>query len=518
MALAMDYRLPALAIVSLVAYTFAGLWPSRRRNPAGNPLPPGPTPLPVVGNVFGIKPSEPWVSYTNWGKTYGDLVYSRLLNQDIIVINSEEVAKDLLERRSNNYSDRPEIIRMTNDFFGWSFNSVMVPYSDRWRLHRRLFHQAFRPEAALNYHQMQLRKARELLDNLLEAPADYIAHIQTHSASIIMSVVYGYETAPRDDPIINVVDRAVNLAVASIKPEVAAFLGFFPFLRHIPSWLPGASFKRTALLSQKYADDMIEAPFQYVEKNMAAGTAVPSMVSDSLKRAAEHDVTDSYVQAIKESSVTAFAAASETTASTLLIFVLAMVLNPEVQERAQAEIDSVVGTVRLPAFEDRASLPYVEAVLRETLRWHPAVPLSIPHATTSADVYEGYFIPQGATIIMNTWAMTRNEAKYPNPEEFRPERFLNADGEINDDTVSFAFGAGRRICVGRYIADASLWSAIASILAIFKITKCKDNQGNEIDVNPKWTAGVTSHPHDFPCNFVPRTPGGLTAEKLAQMY
>jgi hypothetical protein len=146
------------------------------------------------------------------------------------------------------------------------------------------------------------------------------------------------------------------------------------------------------------------------------------MVSDSLKRIAEYDGSDGYVQAIKESSVTAFAgedpshqlfnfiptdpqwsttsslsAASETvslcvqltsikspvililasqTASTLLIFVLAMVLNPEVQERAQAEIDSVIGTVRLPAFEDRPSLPYIEAVLRETLRWHPAVPLS----------------------------------------------------------------------------------------------------------------------------------------------
>ncbi|KAF9223390.1 cytochrome P450 [Gyrodon lividus] len=514
----MDYRLPALAIVSIVAYGLASIWPSRRRNPASHPLPPGPKPLPIVGNVMGINPNEPWVSYTNWGKTYGELVYSRLLNQDIIVINSEEVAKDLLERRSNNYSDRPAIIRMTNDFFGWSFNSVMVPYSDRWRLHRRLFHQAFRPEAAFNYHAMQLRKGRELLHNLLEVPGDYVAHIQTHSASIIMSVVYGYETAPRDDPIINVVDRAVNLAVASIRPEVAAFLGFLPFLRHIPSWFPGASFKRTALLSQKYADDMIEAPFQFVEKSMAAGTAVPSMVSDSLRRIAEHDSVDGYVQAVKESSVTAFAAASETTASTLLIFFLAMVLNPEVQERAQAEIDSVIGTVRLPVFEDRPSLPYVEAVLRETLRWHPAVPLSIPHATTSADVYEGYFIPQGATIIMNTWAMTRNEAKYPNPEVFRPERFLNEDGQINNDTVSYAFGAGRRICVGRHIADASVWSAIVLILAIFRITKCKDEQGNEVDVNPDWTAGITSHPHHFPCKIVPRAPGGMTAGKLAQMF
>ncbi|KAG1842006.1 cytochrome P450 [Suillus subalutaceus] len=512
-----DYRIPALAAISAVAYGLVSWWSHKKRNPGGLPLPPGPKPLPVVGNVLGLKIDEPWVTYTHWGATYGELVYSRLLNQEIILINTEKVARDLLERRSNNYSDRPGILCLTNDFFGWSFNSVMIKYNDRWRLHRRLFHQAFRPEAAYTYQTMQLRKGRELLNNLLEDPANWIAHLQTHSASIIMSVVYGYEIGPRDDPIISIVERAVNLAVSSIKPEVAAFLGAFPFLQHIPYWFPGASFKRTAILSTKYAEDMIEAPFQYVEKNMASGLASPSMVADALRKAEDENASETYVKAIKESAVTAFAAASETTSSTLIIFILTMLLNPEVQARAQAEIDSVVGSVRLPNFEDRSSLPYVEAVLREVLRWHPAVPLSIPHAATNNDVYNGYLIPQGATIITNTWAITRNEAKYPNPEEFKPERFFGADGELNDDTVSFAFGVGRRICVGRYIADASVWSAMVSILAIFDIKKCKDEQGNNIDVNPKFTAGITSHPLPFPCLVVPRHKG-FNTEKLAEMF
>lgn len=512
-----DYRIPALAALSAVAYGLVSWWSHKKRNPGGLPLPPGPKPLPVVGNVLGLKIDEPWVTYTHWGATYGDLVYSRLLNQEIILINTEKVARDLLERRSNNYSDRPGILCLTNDFFGWSFNSVMIKYNDRWRLHRRLFHQAFRAEAAYSYQPMQIRKARELLNNLIEDPVNWMAHLQTHSASIIMSVVYGYEIGPRDDPIISIVEKAVDLAVSSIKPEVAAFLGAFPFLQHIPSWFPGASFKRTAILSAKYAEDMIEAPFQYVEKNMASGSALPSMVADSLRKAEDENASETHVKAIKESAVTAFAAASETTSSTLFIFILTMLLNPEVQARAQAEIDSVVGSVRLPNFEDRASLPYVEAVLREVLRWHPAVPLSIPHAATNNDVYNGYFIPQGATIITNTWAITRNEAKYPNPEEFKPERFFGADGKLNDDTVSFAFGAGRRICVGRYIADASVWSAMVSILAIFDIKKCKDEQGNNIDVNPKFTAGITSHPLPFPCLIVPRHKG-FSTEQLAQMF
>ncbi|KAG1804990.1 cytochrome P450 [Suillus plorans] len=512
-----DYRIPALAAMSAIAYGLLSWWSHKKRNPGGLPLPPGPKPLPVVGNVLGLKIDEPWITYTHWGATYGELVYSRLLNQEIILINTEKVARDLLERRSNNYSDRPGILCLTNDFVGWSFNSVMIKYNDRWRLHRRLFHQAFRPEAAFTYQSMQLRKARELLSNLLEDPVNWRAHVQTHSVSIIMSVVYGYEPGLRDDPIITIVERAVDLAVSSIKPEVAAFLGAFPFLQHVPSWFPGASFKRTAVLSTKYAKEMIEAPFQYVQENLASGSASPSMVADSLRKAEDQNASETYVKAIKESAVTAFAAASETTSSTMFIFILTMLQNPEVQARAQAEIDSVVGSVRLPNFEDRASLPYVEAVLREVLRWHPAVPLSIPHAATNDDVYNGYFIPQGATIITNTWAITHNEAKYPSPDEFKPERFFGADGKLNDDTVNVAFGAGRRICVGRYIADASIWSAMVSILAIFDIKKCKDEQGNDINVNPKFTAGITSYPLPFPCLFVPRQKE-FDTEKLDAMF
>ena len=104
------------------------------------------------------------------------------------------------------------------------------------------------------------------------------------------------------------------------------------------------------------------------------------------------------------------------------------------------------------------------------------------------------------TIILNTrsvhslsvGAITRNEAKYLNPEGFRPERFLGANGEFSDSIVSYAFSGGRRICTGRHVANAPLWSAIVSILAVFRNTPCKDEQGNDVPVNPEWTVGIIS--------------------------
>ena len=89
--------------------------------------------------------------------------------------------------------------------------------------------------------------------------------------------------------------------------------------------------------------------------------------------------------------------------------------------------------------------------------------------------------------------MTRNEIKYPDPERFLPERFLLENGDLNDDTVGYTFGAGRRICVGRHVADASLWSAIVTILMVFRIMPCKDARGHDVLAEPRWTAGITSY-------------------------
>jgi len=123
-----------------------------------------------------------------------------------------------------------------------------------------------------------------------------------------------------------------------------------------------------------------------------------------------------------------------------------MALHPEVMEKAQEELDRVVGKGRLPDFSDRDSLPYIDALVKELLRWNPPLPIAVPKRVMQDDVYRGYFIPAGATVIQNVWAIFRDPNIYPDPEAFNPDRFLK-DGKINplvfnpEDRV---FGAGRR--------------------------------------------------------------------------
>jgi len=279
----------------------------------------------------------------------------------------------------------------------------------------------------------------------------------------------------------------------------------------LPAWFPGMGFKSDAPECRRLVSEAINSPYAWTQQRVAEGNATPSMVADAITR---HRLDDNssdpeLVKVVKSSAGTLYAATVETTYATLTTFVYLMMNHPETQRRAQAEIDRVVGRQRLPNFEDKPSLPYIGAVLRETMRLHPVV-LVTPHATAEDDVYRGYYIPQGSIIMANIWAISRNERKYPNPDMFMPERFLLEDGTLNDDNISWAFGFGRRICPGRHVALMSLWSAMVCILATFKIEKTVGSD------NVTWTTGVSSYPFSFPCKFVPRDEE-MDSEKLASL-
>ncbi|KAG1832830.1 cytochrome P450 [Suillus variegatus] len=474
------------------------------------PLPPGPTPLPIVGNILSLDSARPWLTFNAWRSTYGDIIFARLLNKPVIVINSEEIAKDIFEGRSTIYSDRPQSI--VYEPFASDFNMGLMPYGDRWRLHRRMFHQAFRQAEIPTYHALTLRSAHKMLFSLLQDPDNYTSHVKMFTASSILSIVYDYEVKAKDDTILHVIERYLEVIVEMLTPGNTVAIETFPFLLRLPSWLPGATFKRASVKCLNAAHDVKELPFQYVKEKMSTGNMEPCFVTETLNRAGLSVEDDNVITtAVKEAASIAFAVIillSAQTTSTLLVFLLAMVLYPEAQAKAHAEIDRVVGKDRLPGFDDRPALPYVEAILRETLRWHPVFPLGAPSATTTSDIYKGYFIPKG-------WAMTHDETKYPNPDEFKPERFLYDDGSLTNDRMPLGFGWGRRMCVGRHVADASLWIAMASFLAVFSAHKALDDHGTDIPVIPKFTTGFTVHPEEFPYRIVQRYP--CTSETLTHL-
>ncbi|KJA21677.1 hypothetical protein HYPSUDRAFT_41817 [Hypholoma sublateritium FD-334 SS-4] len=303
-----------------------------------------------------------------------------------------------------------------------------------------------------------------------------------------MSIMYAYDVTTKDDYLIELAEKQSALLAFAVYPGVS-LLHVFPVLRFLPAWFPGAGFKRHALKCRKIALEICDVPIDIVQKQINDGTAAKCVTVEFLETCQSKDG----LAAITGAAASAYGAGADTTAASIKIFFQAMAMYPEVQCKAQKEIDAYIGSERLVSFDDRSSLPYVEALFREVMQWRPVAPLSFSHANSSDDTYKGCFIPKGTTIITNIWAMAHNPEKYLNPDVFNPDRFFNEKGQLNDDDVYYIFGFGRRICPGRHVASTTVWLAIVNVLQSFDIQKKRDSSGNEIPVDGGYTDGLTMY-------------------------
>ncbi|KAK0465899.1 cytochrome P450 [Desarmillaria tabescens] len=490
-----------LLIGALVSYRLSLLFNRRRL-----PLPPGPKGLLLIGNLWDVPVDYPWLTYARWTATYGDVLYLDIPGNPTIIINSTQAAADLFEKRSGNYSDRPDFTMLK--LAGWSINFGFMRYSDWWRKHRRMFHQYFQPRAVPAYYPMQMKATLVLLQQLHRSPDAFVRHVHHLASSIVMKTIYGYDVDPNGDHFVELVDQAQESIHAA--GNVGAFLvDYVPSLQYLPLWMPGAKFLRLARAWRKDVEDMTEEPFKYTMESLEKGNAPPSFVAENLTKKGVSEDTK-HLEIVRNTAAVAFSAGADTyhleslilakTVSVILSMILAFLLYPEVQAKAQAEVDAVVGHgTRLPNFDDRPQLPYIDAIVLEALRWNPVTPLGIAHRTMEEDVYRGYYIPAGATVIGNAWAMLHDEKDYPNPLVFNPDRFMPQDGKEVQPEPTAAFGFGRRICPGRYLALNSAWIVIACIASTSSFSKVVDSEGRVIEPSGTYTSAFASFPMPFKC-------------------
>jgi len=234
------------------------------------------------------------------------------------------------------------------------------------------------------------------------------------------------------------------------------------------------------------------------------GTATPSFTSLAFDK--NENMTEQEDFDLRWTTNSMYVGSIDTTGSAVANFVLAMVQNPDVLAKAQAEVDSVVGHSRLPYFSDRPSMPYIEAMLSECLRYASPAPLNLPHRLMEDDEYNGYFLPKGSWVIGNIWAISRDETVYPDPSAFKPERFLepvDAETKKRLDPRSYVFGAGRRRCPGVHLVESGLWLVIARIVATLDIRK-KVVNGVEVEPEVAYDNAFLRVPNPFQFEIKPR--------------
>ncbi|KAJ6553619.1 cytochrome P450 [Mycena vulgaris] len=460
------------------------------------PLPPGPRKLPLVGNLF----SMPFHSDKKYDS---DVIHLSAMGTSIVVLSSLEAAEDLLDKRSAIYSDRPRGHML--ELMGGTF----------MRAQRRHFYPELNAVSARRFRSLEIQQAHDLLRRMLENPDAYDEHFEYVFGGIMMTMAYGLDTLPHDDPYVNLAH--ITLHVLSHAAVPGRFLiDVIPALKHVPSWFPGAAFKRKAAEWKELVQEMVDQPFAASKDAMANGIERPSFITSRLLSRDGRTKTslESQERDIKEVAATIYATGTNTTRATLLMFLRAMLVNPTAQKKAQQEIDVAIRPGHPPGFEDEDRLPYVTAVVKEIMRMWPVAPIAVPHAVTKDDIYRGYRIPAGSVVIANSWAMLHDESVYPEPHTFKPERFL-LDGKLNPsvrDPVDIIFGFGRRSCPGRYMGLDSVRVMIASMLAVFNINKPIGEDGKVVEPPPGHISELVVVAVPFKCSIKPRS--GYTAELI----
>ncbi|PCH38747.1 cytochrome P450 [Wolfiporia cocos MD-104 SS10] len=487
-------------LCTLLAAIYAAFKPRR------GPLPPGPRGYPIIGNTLQMPREHAWVTFAQWAKDYGPIIHLSVLGSPLFVLNSPDVISELLEKRSAIYSDRP-VIPMAGELIGFSEYMTLNRYGDRLRESRKLMLGALSPRSAPALNAIEEVKALELLPRLLHAPAQFRAHLRWLVASVVYQVTHGYRVESCEDPLVQSAERLNDLFGRLLEPG-AFLVDSFPFLRHIPDWFPGAGFKAVAKREREALIKARDEPYDMVREQVIRGTATPSFVADLVER--NSNPTPEEDNLYRSVATVFYLGGSDTSVSALESFFLIMLLYPEVQRKAQAELDCVLEPGQLPKFSDRSRLRYLSALLLEVHRWNPVVPISIPHCVTEDNVFQGYLIPKGSSVIANTWAILHNPDLYPDPFEVVPERYLKQDSpakseKINPDPRAFVFGYGRRACPGQMLAEDTLFIAAATILAMFDIAKALGPDGAPIEPKVQYDGGIICHPSPFDCRITPRS-------------
>ncbi|KAH9888316.1 cytochrome P450 [Cubamyces lactineus] len=464
-------------------------------------LPPGPKGLPIVGNLFDMPRKTYWKTFTDWSEQYGDVVHLRILGRSVILLNSAESTTDLLENRTTIYSDRPKFPIM--DMVGHHWNFGFMQYGKQWRELRRLFSTQYSSVKGLQmfYDSHRDSMSRLLLD-VLKNPDAFVDHLRLRAGRLIIDVTYGIMIESVDDPLLKVAGDMMDVTSIGLSPPMwlanpAALMEF------IPKWLGGSAL---SLKIQRWRADLEQfrtGAFAMCKERLNKGGSRPSYTASLLQEMSPSDGSHEEGM-IRDTAALAYGAAFETSAASAEILILTMALNPEIQKRAQEEIDRVVGTHRLPDFSDREHLPYITAVMKEALRWHPPAPTGIPHQLKEDDTYNGFHLPAGSIVMGNIWSITHDEKRYPEPFAFKPERYLAADGSLDctaNDPARFVFGFGRRVCPGKFLAEDSLWLTTAQFLAVFDISFANPKSVPEIE----WHSGAITRPYPVGYSIRPRS-------------
>ncbi|KAL0957848.1 hypothetical protein HGRIS_000033 [Hohenbuehelia grisea] len=454
------------AIVLLASIVSATVWvllravfPSKPRDKHGNSIPAGPVGLPIVGS-FPFLTDYPELTLDYWAKKFGPLYSLKLGNQLFMIISDPQIVKDLMVTNGAVFSSRKEMFLKSKTIFAGR-GITATPYNDTWRKHRRIAAGWLVNKAVEGYTHVLDYEATVLVHDLYNhgqagnVPVNPQPHAGRCSLNNMLTIVFGIRTDTIDHPLVgkalrlsrefmfvNVVfmlAHSVNLFVLrNCTGPVSNLTDFVPILQKLPNYMVTRSQKLHEDLVETYGGMILE-----IEARMKAGEKVPESLVKTMIENKEEEQLDHKDMAILCSAF--MIGGVETTASIMQWFSALIPAYPEIQAKAHAELDRVVGRGRLPTVEDEKNLPYIHAIIKEVERCHNPFWLGTPHTNTQDFTYRGQFIPKDTVMVLNTvsqalsplictaadpkqYTMHHDPARHADPHKFNVSRNLSLDG------------------------------------------------------------------------------------------
>ncbi|VVB07940.1 unnamed protein product [Arabis nemorensis] len=474
----LDYVLVVTALSSVLwLYT-----KSKRRSP---PLPPGPWGLPIVGNLPFLKP-DLHTYFLDLAKTHGPIFKLWLGAKLAIVVTSSEVAREILKTNDVIFANHDvTAVGMVNMYGG--IDIVLSPYGPRWRMLRKLCVNKIlsnaRLDLSVNLRRGETRRTvRYLADQArVGSPVNLGEQIFLMILNVLRQMLWGGTVEEEEREIVGAefLELITEMSDLLMKPNIS---DFFPALSRFDLQGLAKRMRDPTLKMDRLFDRVIKKRLEMDRESEKKGEDFLEVL---LKlKDEEDDKTNLNLNDVKALLMDMVLGGIETSLH-IIEFAMAELLNrPDIMKRAQQELEKVVGKDKVVEESHISKLPYILAIMKETLRLHMVAPFLIPHRPSQTTVVSGFTIPKDSKVFINVWAIHRNPNVWENPLEFDPDRFLDKSYDFNGNDFNYLpFGSGRRICVGMAMGERVVLYNIATLLHSFA---WKLPQGKRVEVEEKF--------------------------------
>ncbi|XP_012588924.1 PREDICTED: cytochrome P450 2B4-like [Condylura cristata] len=486
-----------LLIVLLGLLLLQGHFNSRGR------LPPGPWPLPFLGNILQINHKGLLKSFQTLREKYGDVFTVYLGSKPAVILCGYEAVREALVDQAEAFSGRGPIAIIDPILQG---TGVTFANGESWKALRR-FSLATMRDFGMGKRSIEERikeEAQCLVEELRKSQGAYLDPtflFHSITANVICSIIFDERFSYQDPRFL----RLLHL-LSDIFTIVSSFYSqVYELLSGVLKYFPGP---------HTHLNNKIQEINSFINENIERHkrTLDPSNPKDFidsylLRMEKERSDPDSKFdhKNLVHTVLTLFFGGTETSSTTLRYGLLILVKHPDVIEKVQVEIDRVIGPHRLPALEDRAKMPYTDAVIREIQRFSDLTPLSVPHCVTKDTNFRGYHLPKDTAVYTVMSSVLHDPHHFEKPDTFYPGHFLDAEGNLRKPEAFIPFSMGKRLCLGESLARTELFLFLTTILQNFSLRSPQAPE--EIDLTPK-ECGLGKLPPAFQLCFLPRQVGG----------